>query len=73
MLADCIVYHSSHRDVSRTHRAASTKTGRYLDTENDSNGLFGDNNIVTKTQLVNEFRPYYEVNADHMIWYDFAS
>ena len=52
--------------------ALQYKIGRYLDTVNNSNGLFGPNNLVTKTQLANEFRPYYEKNADHMIWYDFA-
>jgi hypothetical protein len=39
--------------------ALQYKIGRYLDTENNSNGLFGANNIVTKTQLANEFRPYH--------------
>ena len=52
--------------------ALQYKIGRYLDTVNNSNGLFGANNLVTKTQLSTEFRPFYEVNGKHMIWYDFA-
>jgi hypothetical protein len=52
--------------------ALQYKIGRYLDTTtNNANGLVG--NIVTKQQLVQEFRPYYDVLAtNYAVWYDFA-
>jgi len=52
--------------------ALQYKIGKYVDTTVNSvtNGIMG--NIVTKAQLANEFRPYYETNGSFMIWYDFA-
>ena len=54
--------------------ALQYKIGRYLDTTTAGsavNGLVG--NIVTKQQLVQEFRPYYDVlNTNYAVWYDFA-
>ena len=53
--------------------ALQYKIGRYLDTtaNNSANGIVG--NIVTKQQLTQEFRPYYDVlNTSYAVWYDFA-
>lgn len=49
--------------------ALQYKLGRYVDTESNANNLGA---IVTKTQLANEFKPYYEVKGGYMIWYDFC-
>jgi len=49
------------------------KCGRYYDTTNSANGIVGTTNtIVTASNLATEFRPYYEVKGNYMIWYDFA-
>jgi hypothetical protein len=60
------------QNVDVANSALQYKIGRYVDTTANSvtNGIMG--NIVTKTQLANEFRPYYETNGNFMIWYDFA-
>jgi len=52
--------------------ALQYKIGRYLDTTtNNANGLVPT--IVTKQQLTQEFRPYYDVlNTNYAVWYDFA-
>jgi hypothetical protein len=49
------------------------KCGRYYDTTNSANGIVGaTNTIVTAANLATEFRPYYEVKGNYMVWYDFA-
>jgi hypothetical protein len=47
------------------------KIGRYLDTTtNNRNGLVPT--TVTKQELTQEFRPYYDVlNTNYTVWYDF--
>jgi hypothetical protein len=51
--------------------ALQYKIGRYLDTttSNSANGIVPT--IVTKQQLVQEFRPYYDVlGTNYVVWYD---
>ena len=51
------------------------KLGKYYDTTtgNSSNGIVGaTNSIVSSANLAAEFRPYYEVKNNYMVWYDFA-
>jgi hypothetical protein len=52
------------------------RIGRYVDTTAGStNGLFGATaaTIASKSQLQNDFMPYYEVLAtNYMVWYDYA-
>jgi hypothetical protein len=37
------------------------------------NGIYGaGNTLMTTTNLAAEFRPYYEVKSNYMIWYDYA-
>jgi hypothetical protein len=40
-----------------------------------NNGIYGaatSNTLMTATNLAAEFRPYYEVKSNYMIWYDYA-
>jgi len=49
------------------------KLGKYYDTTSNANLIVADtNSIVTKANLVAEFRPYYELKNNYMVWYDFA-
>jgi hypothetical protein len=50
------------------------KIGRYIDTTNTAGqGIYGaSNTLMTLTQLNNEFRPYYTVQNNYMIWHDYA-
>jgi hypothetical protein len=51
------------------------KCGKYYDitTGNSANGIVGaTGSIVTSANLAAEFRPYYEVKNNYMVWYDFA-
>ena len=51
------------------------KCGKYYDTTtgNNDNTIVPDaDSIVTKANLVTEFRPYFEVRNGYMVWYDFA-
>ena len=42
-------------------------------TGNNANGIVGATaSIVTSANLAGEFRPYYEVKNNYMVWYDFA-
>ena len=55
--------------------AIQHKLSRYVDTSMSlvQNGIYGTGNtLMTVTNLANEFRPYYEVKSNYMIWYDFA-
>ena len=65
---------SGAQNTGVANSALQYKIGRYLDTTTAGsavNGLVG--NIVTKQQLTQEFRPYYDVlNTNYAVWYDFA-
>jgi hypothetical protein len=54
--------------------ANQKKMGRYVDTTNTSGqGIYGaTNTLMTPTQLNNEFRPYYTVKDNYMVWHDYA-
>jgi hypothetical protein len=57
--------------------AIQHKLSRYVDTSMSvvQNGIYGpatSNTLMTVTNLASEFRPYYEVKSNYMIWYDFA-
>jgi hypothetical protein len=60
---------TASQNLGVANSALQYKLGRYVDTTSNANNL-GD--IVSATQLANEFRPYYEKKGDYMIWYDFA-
>ena len=72
--ADNQIAASGAQNNGVANSALQYKIGRYLDTTTAGsavNGLVG--NIVTKQQLVQEFRPYYDVlNTNYAVWYDFA-
>jgi hypothetical protein len=50
------------------------KIGRYVDITNTTGqGIYGaTNTLMTGNQLNNEFRPYYTVQNNYMIWHDYA-
>ena len=49
------------------------KCGKYYDTTSNANGIVGAAaSIVSATNLALEFRPYYAVQNNYMVWYDFA-
>jgi hypothetical protein len=50
------------------------KIGRYVDlTNTGGQGIYGaTNTLMTGTQLNNEFRPYYTVQNNYMVWHDYA-
>ena len=57
--------------------ALQHKLSRYVDTNSSvvNNGIYGattSNTLMTPANLASEFRPYYEVKSNYMIWYDFA-
>ena len=49
------------------------KCGKYYDTTSNANGIVGAAaSIVSATNLTLEFRPYYTVQNNYMVWYDFC-
>jgi hypothetical protein len=51
------------------------RLGRYIDTTAANvNGMFGTTTatIANQSQLNNDFYPYYRVDGNYMIWYDYA-
>lgn len=50
--------------------AIQQKIGRYLDTTGSANNFFG--NLITRSQLNTELRPFFEVASNVAIWYDYA-
>jgi hypothetical protein len=53
--------------------AASNKSSRCIDTT--ATGLVGNNlvgNIITLTQLANDYKPTYQILGNYMVWYDYA-
>ena len=54
------------------NKALQYKVGRYMDTTSNTsaNGFFSQ--LVTKAQLNNELRPFYEVQNNVGIWYDYC-
>jgi hypothetical protein len=78
-----IVYFSSGSDNQITagsqniavgNAANQYKIGRYVDisTNSVSQGVYGGSGLMTGVQLNNEFRPYYTIQNNYMVWHDYA-
>ena len=74
-------YQTAAAEAATLNNIANTaiqhKLSRYVDTSMSvvQNGIYGpatSNTLMTVTNLASEFRPYYEVKSNYMIWYDFA-
>jgi len=51
--------------------AIQQRVGRYIDTTGtEANNFFGT--LITRSQLNNELRPFFEVASNTAIWYDYA-
>ena len=52
----------------------SSKIGRYCDTtQGGFNNIYGAGLVLSSQNLINEFRPTYQVlNTSYMVWYDYA-
>ena len=64
---------SSNQNYYTVNDCISQKLYRYTDTT--TGGAFNNivGNIVSSTQLANEFRPTYQVlNTNYMVWYDYV-
>jgi hypothetical protein len=49
------------------------KIGRYVDITNTTgSGVYGGSGLMTNQQLNTEFRPYYTVQNNYMVWHDYA-
>ena len=49
------------------------KIGRYVDiTNTGGQGVYGSTGLMTNQQLNTEFRPYYTVQNNYMVWHDYA-
>ena len=63
-----------------SNRAIQERVNRYLDTTSTASGIVGQTipsganpgQLMTTTQLNNEFKPYYTVLGNTMVWYDVA-
>jgi hypothetical protein len=59
------------QNVGCINPAIQQRVGRYLDaTGTETNNFFG--NLITRSQLNNELRPFFEVASNTAIWYDYA-
>jgi len=60
------------QNVGCVNGALQQKIGRYIDTSTNTatNNFIGT--LITKTQLSTELRPYYEVQNNVGIWYDYC-
>ena len=59
------------QNVGAINPAIQQRVGRYIDTRGtEANNFFG--NLITRSQLNNELRPFFEVASDTAIWYDYA-
>ncbi len=51
------------------------KIGRYVDittTDIAGSGVYGSTGLMTNLQFNTEFRPYYTVQNNYMVWHDYA-
>jgi hypothetical protein len=61
------------QNATTGNAANQYKIGRYVDiTNTGGQGIYGATGLMTGTQLNNEFRPYYTVQNNYMIWHDYA-
>jgi hypothetical protein len=58
------------QNTNVVNSALQHRVGRYLDTSSSANNLFGS--LITRAQLNNELRPFFEVVSNVAIWYDYA-
>jgi hypothetical protein len=63
---------SGVQNTGCVNAAIQQKVGRYIDTSTNTAANNFLTNLVTKTQLASEFRPYYEVQNNVGLWYDYA-
>ena len=63
---------SGVQNTGCVNAAIQQKVGRYFDTSANTPANNFLTNLVTKTQLATEFRPYYEVQNNVGLWYDYA-
>jgi len=62
------------QNTSTGNAANQYKIGRYVDLTNTTGqGIYGaTGTLMTGAQLNNEFRPYYTVRDNYMVWHDYA-
>lgn len=58
------------QNVGCVNDAIRQRVGRYIDTTNTTTNLFG--NLITRAQLNTELRPFFEIQSNTSIWYDYA-
>ena len=61
------------QNTSTGNAANQYKIGRYVDiTNTGGQGVYGSTGLMTNQQLNTEFRPYYTVQNNYMVWHDYA-
>ena len=64
---------AGNANASTGNAANQYKIGRYVDVNTVSgSGVYGTDGLMTGTQLNSEFRPYYTVSNNYMVWHDYA-
>ncbi len=58
------------QNVGCVNDAIRQRVGRYIDTTNATANGFS--NLITKAQLNTELRPFFEIQSNTCIWYDYA-
>jgi hypothetical protein len=58
------------QNINTINPALQHRVGRYIDTSASANNLFGT--LISRAQLTNELRPFFEVVSNTAIWYDYA-
>ena len=58
------------QNLNTVNPALQARCGRYLDTSSSANNLFSS--LITRSQLNNELRPFFEIVSNTAIWYDYA-
>ena len=58
------------QNVNTINPAIQNRVGRYIDTSSSANNLFGT--LISRAQLNNELRPFFEIVSNTAIWYDYA-
>jgi hypothetical protein len=57
------------QNTAAGNAANQYKIGRYVDISTNSTGVYGTSGLMTGAQLNNEFRPYYTVQNNYMVWH----
>jgi hypothetical protein len=58
------------QNVGCVNDAIRQRVGRYIDTTNTTANGFS--NLITRSQLNTELRPFFEIQSNTCIWYDYA-